>query len=170
MKGYRCHTGVLQIIRVNTSSQKHNRKFKKTAVFFSNFTGIYQLPCANRLGYPREFKSTDTNTKRNFRQNQNNLLHKLKKTHKKVNWKWYINVFFCKELNRIVFQIRLIIHRPLYLHLNPKTSHSSVKKWWMCENFKLCSLLHLLWHNALWTIRTNATNIFVLLNMLQRFD
>lgn len=95
-----------------------------------------------------------------------------KKTHKKVNWKWYINVFFCKELNRIVFQIRLIIH--YIYHLNPKTSHSPlplcVKKWWMCENFKLCSLLHLLWHNALWTIRTNATNIFVHLNMLHRFD
>lgn len=47
----------------------------------------------------------------------------IKKPIKKSTGSGTVTSFFGIELNRIIFQIRLIIHRPLILHLNPKTSH-----------------------------------------------
>lgn len=57
-----------------TNSQKHNYRREKHNYWFLQFlTEIYQLSGANCVEYQWELKFTGHYTKRNFRQNQNNL-------------------------------------------------------------------------------------------------
>lgn len=92
----RRHTGLRQIIGVNTKSQKPNRR-EKTQQISSYFTGINQLLRANCVDYPWKLIFLDPNTKRKFWQMKITYCTNFKIINS-ISWKCSVNYVLLYEI------------------------------------------------------------------------
>lgn len=139
-----------------TNSRKHNYRREKHNYWFLQFlTEIYQLSDANCVEYPWELKFTGHYTKRNFRQNQNNLSALILKAFILPDGSAWLVTYFCikQDQKRFLNQNR---HEQILVPLQ-----LFAQKWQKCGDFNLpvCSPSCVF---AMLNNRTSAKHFFCL--------
>lgn len=145
------YTWLLQITEFNTDSEKYSRSETTQISGFCKYMGVYQLSRANCEEYQRESKNTDPNPKRKLWQNQNNLLSEFSNINSRRS-KWSINVVLMNEIDsQKIYKSKRAFKDPCINIL----SYSLLQKWPVFGEFKACSPLRMLFHDAM---RNNISN------------
>lgn len=160
-----------------TNSQKHNYRREKHNYWFLQFlTEIYQLSGANCVEYPWELIFTGHYTRRNFRQNQNNLSALILKAFILPDGSAWLVTYFCIKQDQKRFlnqnrheQILVLIFSSLRISPSSTVVCTKMTK---VRGFQPTGMLTFVcvFMMQCWIIGPVQNTFFVYLNMLHCHD